>query len=74
MYVHVSVHCCLVFVQSIKERLGFVPVASTMARIQRDCLVLASYAKWPEIQPHSQIVSADPPLLRDRQINRKNGF
>ena len=50
-----------VFVQSIQEViLRFVPVASAMTVVHRDHLVLASNARWPDIQPlMSQIVSAD---------------
>ena len=40
------------------------PIASATAGGHRDCPVLASVAKWPEIQPpvsRGQIVSADLP-------------
>ena len=59
---HVSVHCCLFFVQSIQE--VFVPIASAMTAVHRDRLVLASNAQWPEIQSltsRGQIASADLP-------------
>ena len=40
------------------------PVASAMTAVRRDCLVLASYAPWPEVYfvvSQGQIVSADHP-------------
>ena len=60
----VSVHSHQFFVQPIQE----VPVASATTAVQRNRLVLASNAQWPEIQPlvsRSQIISADP--VTDRQ-------
>ena len=46
---HVSVHCRL-FLYSLSKKLVFVPVASAMTTIHRDCLILAFNAQWPEIQ------------------------
>ena len=43
-----------------------------MTTIHRDCLVLASNAQWPEIQPlvsQGQIVSSDLPLLTDGRMD-----
>ena len=53
----------------------FVPVASVMIAVHRDRLVLASTAQWSEIQQlvsQGQIVSADPPLLTDRRMDKYN--
>ena len=58
-------------VYSLSKKLAFVPIASTMTAIHRDCLVLASNAQRPEIQPlvsQGQFVSADLPLLTDTQL------
>ena len=45
------------------------PVVSAMADVHRDHFNLDSKAQWPEIQPlQGQIISADPPLLTDRQL------
>ena len=60
---NVSVHCCL-GLYSPSKKLMFVSVASAMAGTHRECLVLASVAQWPEIQPlvsQDQIISADLP-------------
>ena len=51
------------------------PVASAVAGVHRDRLLLASNAQWPEIQPlmsRGQIVSTDFPLLSDRQTHNSN--
>ena len=52
------------FLYSLSKKLVFVPVASAMTAVDRDRLVLASNAEWPEIQSlmsRGQIVSADLP-------------
>ena len=57
-----NVHAGIMY--SPSKKLVFVPIASAMAGGHRDCLVLASVAQWPEIQPlvsRGQIVSADLP-------------
>ena len=54
--------------------LVFISVASAMLAIHRDCLVLASDAPWPEIQPcvcGGQIVSGD---LHNRRMDRQLWF
>ena len=60
------------FLCSLSKKLVFVPVASAVTAFHRDRLVLASSAQWSEIQSltsRGQIVSADPPLLTDRQTD-----
>ena len=71
---HVSIHCCpfFVFFYGLSKKLVFMPVASAMTAVHRDRLTLASNAQWPEIQSltsRGQIVSADLPLLTDRQTD-----
>jgi hypothetical protein len=69
LYVHVRVHYCLLFVQSIQEA-GV--CACSLTAIYRDCLVLASNAQWPEVQylvSRGQIISVDPLLLTDIQTD-----
>ena len=49
------------FLYNLFKKLAFVPVASVMTAVHRDCVVLASYVPRPEIQPlesRGQIVSA----------------
>ena len=68
---HVSVHCRL-FLYSLSKKLALSPMASAMTAVHRDCLVLASYAPWPGIQPlmpRGQIVSGDLPLLTDGRMD-----
>ena len=63
-----------VFLYSLSKKLEFVPVASAITTVHRDCLILASNVRWPEIQPlvsWGQIVSTDLPLLTDRQPDRR---
>ena len=58
----VSIVAC--FLYGLSKKLAFVPVASAMSGVHRDCLVLVSYAPRPEIQPlesRGQIVFADLP-------------
>ena len=65
-----SIAAFVFFVYSLSKNLEFTPVASAMTAVHRDCVVLASYTSWPEIQPlvpRSQIASADPLLLTDGQ-------
>ena len=53
------------FLYSPSKKLVFLPVASALTGAHRNCLVLASNAQQPEIQPlmlQGQIVSADPLL------------
>ena len=40
-----------VFLYGLSKKLTFVPIASAMTAVHRDCLVLAFCAPWPEIQP-----------------------
>ena len=63
VYVHVSVHCCLVLYGLSKERV-FVPVhvPSVLTGTHRDSLIVASFGQEPEIQSlvsQGQIMSAD---------------
>ena len=61
-----------VFLYSLSKKLEFVPVAGAITAVHSDRLILASYIRWPEIQPsvsRGQIVSADLPLLTDRQTD-----
>ena len=57
------------FLYSLSKKLEFVPVASAITAVHSDRLMLALYARWPEIQPpvsRGQIVSTDLPLLMDK--------
>ena len=63
------------FLYSLSKKLEFAPVASAITAVHRDRLVLASYVRWPEIQPlvsRGQTVSADLPLLTDRRTHKYN--
>ena len=68
----VSIVAC--FLYSLSKKLEFAPVASAITAIHSDHLILASYVRWPEIPPpvsRGQIISADLPLLTDRQTDRQ---
>ena len=60
---HVSVHCRVVFVQSVQGA-NVVPIASAMTATHRDRPAVASVAQWPEILhllSRGQIASTDLP-------------
>ena len=62
------------FLYSLSKKLEFAPVASAVTAVHSNRLVLDSYIRWPEIQPlvyRGKIVSADLPLLTDRQTDRQ---
>ena len=49
---HVSVHCCLVIIWSVKEAnaCAYSAIASALTGAHRDCLIVASFVQEPEIQ------------------------
>ena len=55
---HVSIHCCIVFVQS----------GSTLTGAHKDCLFLASFAQQPEIQT-KKILDRDLSKTRKLGVN-----
>ena len=60
------------FLYSLSKKLEFAPVASAITAVHGDRLILASYVRWPEIQPpvsQGQIISADLPLVTDGRTN-----
>ena len=63
------------FLYSPSKKLVFVPIASAVTGIHRDCLVLAPNIQRPEIQSlmsRGQIVSTNLPLWTDRRIDDYN--
>ena len=68
---HVSVHCVTWFLYGLSKKLVFMPVASTLTGMHKDCLLLASFVQLPEMQhlvSGGQIVFADI-LLRTHNYN-----
>ena len=70
-----SIVACFLYGLSVQEasyRVYAYSSAIDITTVHSDCLILASYVRWPEIQPlvsRGQIVSADLPLLTDGRTN-----